>query len=85
MSGSLTAAAAVGLAVELVRTDSVNPALVPGAAGEGAVAGLLARRLRRSGFDVRLVPAAGALAGRAWWPGGPAHRRRPQPAAERAP
>jgi acetylornithine deacetylase len=60
MSGSVTAAAAVGLAVELVRTDSINPALVPGAAGEAAVAGLLARRLERGGFDVRLVPAAGA-------------------------
>jgi acetylornithine deacetylase len=56
----VTAAAAVGLALELVRTDSVNPGLVPGAAGEAAVAGLLASRLERAGFDVRLVPAAGA-------------------------
>jgi acetylornithine deacetylase/succinyl-diaminopimelate desuccinylase-like protein len=54
------AAAAVGLAVELVRTDSINPGLVPGAAGEAAVAALLARRLERSGFAVDLVPAAGA-------------------------
>ena len=60
MSGSVTAAAAVGLAVELVRTDSVNPALVPGAAGEAEAAGLLARRLARAGFDVQLVAAAGA-------------------------
>jgi acetylornithine deacetylase len=56
----VAAAAAVGLAVELVRTDSINPGLVPGAAGEAAVAGLLARRLERSGFAVDLVPAAGA-------------------------
>lgn len=60
MSGSVAAEAAVGLAVELVRTDSVNPGLVPGAAGEAAVAGLLARRLERGGFDVQVVPAAGA-------------------------
>ena len=59
MSGSVTAEAAVGLAAELVRTDSVNPGLVPGAAGEAAVAGLLARRLEHAGFAVRLVPAAG--------------------------
>ena len=55
----MTAAEAVGLAVQLVRTDSVNPGLVPGAAGEAAVAGLLARRLERAGFGVQLVPAAG--------------------------
>ncbi len=60
MVGSVTAAAAVGLAMQLVRTDSVNPALVPGAAGEAAVAGLLAQRLERAGFGVQLVPAAGA-------------------------
>ncbi len=60
VSGSVTAAAAVGLAVDLVRTDSVNPGLVPGAAGEGAVAGLLARRLERGGFDAAIVPAPGA-------------------------
>ncbi len=60
VNGSVAAAAAVGLAVELVRTDSINPGLVPGAAGEAAVAGLLARRLERSGFAVDLVPAAGA-------------------------
>jgi acetylornithine deacetylase/succinyl-diaminopimelate desuccinylase-like protein len=60
VNGSVAAAAAVGLAVELVRTDSINPGLVPGAAGEAAVAALLARRLERSGFAVDLVPAAGA-------------------------
>ena len=60
MSGSTAAEAAVKLAVALVRTDSVNPGLVPGAAGEAAIAGLLARRLDRGGFAVQLVPAAGA-------------------------
>ena len=59
MSESAAAEAAVELAVELVRTDSVNPGLVPGAAGEAAVAGLLARRLERRGFAVETVPAAG--------------------------
>jgi acetylornithine deacetylase len=63
VSGSAVAKAAVSLAVELVRTDSVNPGLVPGAAGEGAVAELLAGRLERSGFAVQLVAAAG-VAGR---------------------
>ena len=59
MSGSVAADAAVDLAVELVRVDSVNPGLVPGAAGETAIAGLLAGRLERSGFAVQMVPAAG--------------------------
>jgi acetylornithine deacetylase len=61
VSGSPAADAAVGLAAELVRTDSVNPGLVPGGAGEAQVAGLLARRLERGGFAVRLVPAADVL------------------------
>jgi acetylornithine deacetylase/succinyl-diaminopimelate desuccinylase-like protein len=59
MSGSVAADAAVDLAVELVRVDSVNPGLVPGAAGETAIACLLAGRLERSGFAVQMVPAAG--------------------------
>jgi acetylornithine deacetylase len=63
VSGSTAAEAAVGLAVELVRTDSVNPGLVPGAAGEAAVAELLAGRLEHSGFAVELVAAPG-MAGR---------------------
>ncbi len=59
MSASVAAEAAVDLAVELVRIDSVNPGLVPGAAGEGATVGLLTRRLERSGFAVQVLPAAG--------------------------
>ncbi|MCC6316444.1 MAG: ArgE/DapE family deacylase [Gemmatimonadaceae bacterium] len=38
----------------LVRTDSRNPRLVPGAAGEGAVANLLAEVLTAWGFRVEL-------------------------------
>jgi acetylornithine deacetylase len=43
---------------ELVAIDSVNPTLVPGAAGEGAIAGFLASYLRRAGFDVEVEPVA---------------------------
>jgi len=60
MSGSVTAETAVDLAIELVRTDSVNPGLVPGAAGEGEALDLLARRLERGRFALEVVPAAGA-------------------------
>jgi acetylornithine deacetylase len=50
---------AAELAVELVRIDSVNPALVPGAAGEAEIVGVLATRLATGGFDVEVVDAAG--------------------------
>ena len=56
---SAAADAAVDLAVELVRVDSVNPGLVTGAAGEHAVVDLLARRLAGCGFAVEVVQAAG--------------------------
>src|SRR3954468_1860101 len=49
---------AVELAVELVRIDSVNPALVPGAAGEGGIVDVLATRLAARGFEVEVVEAA---------------------------
>ncbi|WP_404352910.1 M20/M25/M40 family metallo-hydrolase [Phycicoccus jejuensis] len=45
----------VALTAELVATDSVNPGLVPGAAGEAAVVDLLDRRLAASGFDTHRV------------------------------
>jgi acetylornithine deacetylase/succinyl-diaminopimelate desuccinylase-like protein len=48
----------VKLASDLVAIDSVNPSLVPGGAGEGAVAGFLATWLRRAGFDVELTEVA---------------------------
>jgi acetylornithine deacetylase len=51
--------AAVDLAVELVRIDSVNPALVAGAAGETAVVSVLADRLAAGGFAVEIVDAPG--------------------------
>lgn len=57
VTGAAVADVAVDLAVELVRVDSVNPSLVPGAAGEGAVVDRLARRLGASGFVVEVVPA----------------------------
>src|SRR3954469_17095284 len=49
---------AVELAVELVRIDSVTPALVPGAAGEGGIVDVLATRLAARGFEVEVVEAA---------------------------
>lgn len=45
----------VALAADLVALPSVNPSLVPGGAGEGAVALYLAERLRRSGLDVAIT------------------------------
>jgi acetylornithine deacetylase len=43
---------------ELVAIDSVNPSLVPGAAGEGAIADWLASYLQRAGFDVEVDEVA---------------------------
>ena len=57
---------------ELVAINSVNPALVPGAAGEGAIAAAIAAQLQRVGLDVEVQDAApgrpnvvGTLQGRA--------------------
>ena len=57
---------------ELVAIDSVNPSLVPGAAGEGEIASMLAAHMRRLGLDVHVREAApgrpnvvGVLDGRA--------------------
>jgi acetylornithine deacetylase len=50
--------AAVDLAVELVRIDSVNPALVPGAAGEREIVDLLAARLADPGAELEIIDAA---------------------------
>jgi acetylornithine deacetylase len=49
--------AVVDLTRQLVAFDSVNPGLVPGAAGEGPIAQFAADRLSGSGFAVQLVPA----------------------------
>ena len=43
---------------ELVAIDSVNPSLVPGAAGEAAIAEAIAAHLRRIGLDVEMQEAA---------------------------
>jgi acetylornithine deacetylase len=48
----------VALARELVRVDSRNPSLVPGAPGEQAIARLLADVLGNWGLDVQLQEAA---------------------------
>jgi acetylornithine deacetylase/succinyl-diaminopimelate desuccinylase-like protein len=48
----------VDLAAELIRIDSTNPDLVPGAAGEPAVAAYVAAWLRARGFDVRVLEEA---------------------------
>lgn len=47
----------MALAVELVATDSVNPGLVPGAAGERSLVDLLAARLGSAGFVTTEVAA----------------------------
>ena len=63
---------AIRLLRDLVAIDSVNPSLVPGAAGEGAIAQAIAAELRRIGLDVEFQDAApgrpnvvGVLEGRA--------------------
>jgi len=43
------------LLIELVAIDSVNPDLVPGAAGEGKIAAFIAAWLERAGLEVELV------------------------------
>ncbi|WP_370551598.1 M20/M25/M40 family metallo-hydrolase [Clavibacter sp. VKM Ac-2873] len=48
----------VDLAAELIRIDSTNPDLVPGAAGEARVAAFAAAWLRARGFDVRVLEEA---------------------------
>jgi len=50
--------AAVKLLRDLVAIDSVNPSLVPGAAGEGAIAQAIAGHLRALGLDVEVHDAA---------------------------
>jgi acetylornithine deacetylase len=62
----------IALLSDLVAIDSVNPSLVPGAAGELAVARRIADEMRASGLTVEVVEAApgrpnviGTLEGRA--------------------
>jgi acetylornithine deacetylase len=49
---------AVDLLAKLVSIDSVNPALVPGGAGEGAIAAEVAGWLEAAGLEVSLEEAA---------------------------
>jgi len=49
---------AIALLRDLVAIDSVNPSLVPGAAGEGAIAEAIRSELRRIGLDVEMQDAA---------------------------
>ena len=48
--------AVVALTRDLVRTDSTNPQLVPGGAGEAAVAEIIAGRLDAAGLEVEISP-----------------------------
>lgn len=48
----------ISLLRDLVAIDSVNPSLVPGAAGEGPIAAAVAAHLRRIGLDVEMQEAA---------------------------
>jgi acetylornithine deacetylase len=50
-------AEAVALLRDLVGIDSVNPGLVPGAAGESRIVEHLRTRLERAGFTTTVVPA----------------------------
>jgi acetylornithine deacetylase len=49
---------AISLLKDLVAIDSVNPSLVPGGAGETAIANRIADELRGAGLDVRVAEAA---------------------------
>jgi acetylornithine deacetylase len=44
---------------DLIAIDSVNPSLVPGAAGEKQIAGLIATKLRAAGMDVDVQSVTG--------------------------
>lgn len=48
----------IDLLKALVRIDSVNPSLVPGAAGEAAIARALAEHMRGTGLDVHVQDVA---------------------------
>jgi acetylornithine deacetylase len=48
----------IDLLKDLIAIDSVNPSLVPGAAGEGQTAGAVAEHMRRMGLDVHVQDAA---------------------------
>jgi hypothetical protein len=49
------------LLCDLIAIDSVNPDLVPGAAGERAISEFLAHELKKLGADVELTEIASGL------------------------
>src|SRR5262245_41057190 len=49
----------INLLRDLIAIDSVNPSLIPGAAGEKEIAGLIAMRLRAVGMDVEVQAVSG--------------------------
>ena len=51
---------------DLVAIDSVNPTLVPGASGEGAIAAAIAEHMRLLGLDVTVQEVATGTAERDW-------------------
>jgi acetylornithine deacetylase len=59
-SGPAVGTATVDLLWELVAIDSVNPGLVPGAAGEAGIVEHLDARLRGAGFTTTVVPGGDA-------------------------
>lgn len=69
--------AAVALTSELVAIDSVNPSLVPGAAGEPRIVDHLWTRLEAAGFAVTIVDADGDPARPSLVAVGPGDPRRP--------
>ncbi|MEN3338722.1 MAG: acetylornithine deacetylase [Acidobacteriota bacterium] len=63
---STTADPAIALLRELVAIDSVNPSLVAGAAGEGAIGDAIGNYMRRAGLDVlvtEVVPGRSNVVG----------------------
>src|SRR5262245_4591762 len=50
--------ATINLLRDLIAVDSVNPSLVPGAAGEKQIAELIAEKFRSAGMDVEIQPVA---------------------------
>ena len=64
MDGAKAGENAVRLTAELVGIDSINPTLVPGAAGETEIVEFLADRLGSDGFDISIVEPPG-MSGRA--------------------